>query len=213
MGGEKEYHRARPPPPPARPPRTAGGTPPQATHALGAAVRVRHGSAGVALDAQQPARAGPRRTAFPLVRRGGGGEPGFGLQPLEAPGDPRPPTPASRRPLTRERRVHTYLVAQTPSLGQNNDGRRRRGCPPRLTPAYRGRAPATGHPPRPHRCSGKGGRGGRPPHGASWSTPARGLVRAGRGHAGAEGRSGKASPRSPRAGTAGSRRGPRIGTW
>lgn len=140
-----------------------------------------------------------------------GGNQASGCSPWKPRETRGPPTPASRRPLTRERRVHTYLVAQTPSLGQNNDGRRRRGCPPRLTPAYRGRAPATGHPPRPHRCSGKGGGGG--PHGASWSTPARGLVRAGRGHAGAEGRSGKASPRSPRAGTAGSRRGPRIGTW
>lgn len=72
------------------------------------------------------------------------------------------------------------------------------------------RQQATRHDPIDARGRGGGGGG---PHGASWSTPARGLVRAGRGHAGAEGRSGKASPRSPRAGTAGSRRGPRIGTW
>lgn len=94
-----------------------------------------------------------------------GGNRASGCSPWKPRETRGPSTPASRQPLTRERRVHTYLVAQTPSLGQNNDGRRRRGCPPRLTPASRGRAPATGHPPRPHRCSWGGGVGGGVPRG------------------------------------------------
>lgn len=101
------------PPPPARPPRTGGRAHHRRSHThSGAGVRVRHSSTGMALDAQQPARAGPRRTAFPLVRRGGGGKPGFGLQPLEAPGDPRPLYPRLT-PATHPRTACPHLSRGT----------------------------------------------------------------------------------------------------
>lgn len=67
-----------------------------------------------ARDSQQPARAGPRRTAF--ARAAAGGEKsGFWSRPRSSRGQP------PRRPITQGQRVHTNLVVQNANFRQNMD--------------------------------------------------------------------------------------------